>query len=144
MSDQRLRTAREALLAELMGDMDQLLDRQEASAKATTAAAERLEAATMTLTQATAASVEAAKASVGEYITRRVNETTDQAVHDARKAIDEAIAAALGKALLAAQQAGPVKADAAAKPTGRLAWWAFGAGFVASAICAGIAWLIAR
>lgn len=139
MSDPR--TAREALVAELLGSVDQLLDRQEQLANAITTAAERLEAAAKTIALATAANSDAAKASVGDYITRRVNEATDQALLDARKAIDDAAAAALGKALLASQGAtAPVQPAAPASRT----WPAFAAGVAAAAVLAALAWVVAR
>lgn len=141
MSD--VRTTREALLAELLRDVDQILERQERSAAATEAAAARLEAAARGVEAATAAAAEAARASVGEYITRRVNESTAQALQATRQAIDEAAAAALGKAMLAAQQhKGQEGASPTTRPSSGLAWWAFGAGVAAAAI--GAAWLIAR
>lgn len=143
MSD--VRTTREALLAELLRDVDQILERQERSAAATEAAAARLEAAARAVEAATAAAAEAARTSVGEYITRRVNESTAQALQTTRQAIDEAAAAALGKAMLVAQErSGQASGSPTARPTTSLAWWAFGAGVAAAAIGAGVAWLITR
>lgn len=139
MSDPR--TAREALLAELMGDMDQLLERQEKATAAANAAAERLEAAAKTIALAAAANAEAAKTSVGDFITRRVNEATGQAVQDARKTIDEAIAAALGKAVLAGQA---TTRPAPPAPANARIWMAFAAGVAVAAGLATLAWFVAR
>jgi hypothetical protein len=159
LSQRSARTAREALLAELFSDVDEVLRRQEAVIAAADAAAARLEAAARSVAQASADAAEAARASVGEYITRRANESAAQAVQTSRMAIDEAAAAALGKVVMLGQAQAPSRPQVAASPApqalagtaaespGRnasAAWLAFGAGVVVTALGAVLAWWLWR
>lgn len=138
MSDPR--TAREALLAELMADMDRLLDKQLAAAQAMTTAADRIEAALKAVPTTMQASSETAKGSVGEFITRRVNDATANALQSTRQAMEEAAATALGKALLAHQAAVP----APAAPQSPAVWLYFALGVACTAALAAAAWLASR
>lgn len=151
LSQRSARTAREALLAELFADVDEVLRRQEAVIAAADAAAARLEAAARSVAQASADAAEAARASVGEYITRRVNESAAQAVQASRMAIDEAAAAALGKVVMLGQVAvspAPQALDGTAPespgPKASAAWLGFGAGVVVTALGAVLAWWLRR
>jgi hypothetical protein len=156
-SQRSARTAREALLAELFADVDEVLRRQQAVIAAADAAAARLEAAARSVAQASADAAEAARASVGEYITRRANESAAQAVQASRMAIDEAAAAALGKVVMlgqaqsrpqvAASPAPQALAGTAAEPPGpkaSAAWLGFAAGVVVTALGAVLAWWLWR
>lgn len=86
-SSSALRSAREALVAQLLGDVDRLLLRVETLAPSVESAAARLEVAAQGLDAATHASSAAAKASVGEYITRRTNEAVIAACEDVREGV---------------------------------------------------------
>lgn len=90
VSSTALRTAREALVAQLIGDVDRLLDRVERIAPAIENAAVRLERASQALDVATRANSEWAKASVGDYIARRTNETVKAARAELLDALTEA------------------------------------------------------
>lgn len=97
------RDAQAALLEQLLGDVDHLLRRVETVAPTLEAAAIRFEQSVQVHQAAFEASAEAAKQSIGEWIARRTNEVTSQALAKHQREIDQAMATALGRALLAAQ-----------------------------------------
>jgi hypothetical protein len=97
------RDAKAVLMEQLLGDVDQLLARVERVAPELDAAASRLERATQASLASFQTGAEAAKTSVGEWIVRTTNDATAKAIAEHRAAIAEAVAAELGRGLLAAQ-----------------------------------------
>lgn len=136
------RTVREALLAELIKDVDQLIERHERAAAAMESAATRLEAAARTID----ASTQAAKASVGEHITRRVNEETAKGIQTAGQAIETVTAAAIGQVMHAAkaQHPGPAPAPLAPAAQPAAAWMPFAMGAITTAAIAAAVWFASR
>ncbi len=134
------RDAQAALLEQLLGDVDGLVARVEQIAPALEAAAERVERATAASQAAFAANAEAAKASVGEWITRTTNEATARALKDHMQSVDETVAAAIGRGVLAAQRQAPA-VSAPAESAGRL-WMAAAAGAGAAAVAVLGFWLL--
>jgi hypothetical protein len=85
-------TAREAVLTALMADIDQVLRAADARTAAMDEASERLSAAVALVLSSTQASTTAAKASVGEFIARQVNDATQQGRRELQEAAQEASA----------------------------------------------------
>ena len=91
------RTAREALMAELLGDMDALLERVEALPGQVTASEERLAASVAALEEAgdrfrlaVTAFTEQAKTELSDYLDRKAGEAADRTVAEQRAALEEA------------------------------------------------------
>ena len=91
------RTSREALIAEMLGDLDTLLDRMEALPQLVAAAEEKLAATITVLNQAgdkyrMAVTVfnEHAKTDLAEYLDRKAVEISSKTVEEQRAAIQEA------------------------------------------------------
>ena len=91
------RTSREALIAEMLGDLDTLLDRMEALPQVVAAAEEKLAATITVLNQAgdkyrMAVTVfnEHAKTDLAEYLDRTAVEISSKTVEEQRAAIQEA------------------------------------------------------
>jgi hypothetical protein len=107
------RTAREALIAELLGDMDALLARVEALPRQVAASEERLAQSVATLDEAgdrfrlaVTAFTEQAKSDLAEYLDRKASEAADKTVSEQRGGLEEAVrtafrseSVALGKML---------------------------------------------
>ncbi|MEY3202262.1 MAG: hypothetical protein RIR70_1812 [Pseudomonadota bacterium] len=107
------RTAREALMAELLGDMDALLARVEALPRQVAASEERLAQSVAALDEAgdrfrlaVTAFTEQAKSELAEYLDRKASEAADKTVREQRAALEEATrtvfrseSAGLGKVL---------------------------------------------
>lgn len=93
MSDAR--SAREALLAQLMVDMDALLNRVEVSVSSVNEAAGRLDRAAQRYNSEALRSAELARGSVGEFITKRTNEAAGQAKAELRRTLNEVVDARL-------------------------------------------------
>ena len=96
-----VRSAREALMAQLMADMDVLIARADAVVVSMNAAASRLDGAAQGFEAQAQRSAEAAKGSVGEFITKRTNErmseASAQAKTELRAAMNDAARAAFNE-----------------------------------------------
>ncbi len=110
------RDAKAALMEQLLGDVDGLLARVERVAPELDAAASRLERATQASLASFQSGAEAAKTSVGEWIVKTTNDATAKAIAEHRAAIAEAVAAELGRGLLAARDQAQANARAPTAP----------------------------
>lgn len=138
------RDAQAVLLEQLLGDVDALVTRVERFVPELDAAVERFERAAQAGQAAFAANAEAAKVSVGEWITAKTNEATARALKEHLQAVDEAVAASLGRGVLAAAERARHQAAAAPVPaesSGRL-WMAAAAGAGVMALAVMGFWLV--
>ncbi|NRF71398.1 hypothetical protein HLB44_30875 [Aquincola sp. S2] len=121
MSDAR--TVREALLQQLLNDVDELLRRLESLEPGISAGVARLEGAAQGLQAATLASSDAAKASVGEFITRQTNEAVHQAKAELRTTMNEAARAAYQEIFAARMHALVARMEVAAQLSTSVPGW---------------------
>ena len=103
MSD--VHTVREALLAQLLADVDGVLDRASGVITATNEAAARMDRAAQRFAAEALRNAELAKGSVGEFIARRTNETVQTATAQLQASVHAATGAAVEQELLPHLQA---------------------------------------
>ena len=103
MSD--VHTVREALLAQLLADVDGVLDRASGVITATNEAAARMDRAAQRFAAEALRNAELAKGSVGEFIARRTNETVQTATAQLQASVHAATGAAVQQELLPHLQA---------------------------------------
>ena len=118
MSD--VRGVREALIQQLLADVDSLTTRLEAVGTSIEAAASELTAAGQAYRRSAIEAASVAKASVGEFIVARTNDALANAGASIRATADEAVRAALKEAFLAglekdAEQSRPARMRAKAQ-----------------------------
>ena len=135
MSD--VHTVREALLAQLLADVDGVLDRASGVITATNEAAARMDRAAQRFAAEALRNAELAKGSVGEFIARRTNETVQTATAQLQASVHAATGAAVQQELLphlqalvgklnqltAAVTAALAANGAAAHPQPPSSWW---------------------